>query len=62
MCMLICVCIDDVVCVDCCVIILMGDKVEFCRKWIESNVVFGLEEDLNILDNENVLMVVEEDV
>ncbi|MFF3099434.1 DNA topoisomerase IV subunit B [Viridibacillus arvi] len=31
---------------------LMGDKVEPRRKWIESNVDFGLEEDSNILDNE----------
>jgi topoisomerase IV subunit B len=41
---------------------LMGDKVEPRRKWIESNVAFGLEEDPNILDNENVLTVAEEDV
>lgn len=33
---------------------LMGDKVEPRRKWIESNVAFGLEEDSNILDNENL--------
>ncbi|MCH1625665.1 DNA topoisomerase IV subunit B [Fredinandcohnia quinoae] len=33
---------------------LMGDKVEPRRKWIESNVAFGLEEDSNILDNENI--------
>ncbi|MGE7918305.1 DNA topoisomerase IV subunit B [Viridibacillus sp. NPDC093762] len=31
---------------------LMGDKVEPRRKWIESNVDFGLDEDSNILDNE----------
>lgn len=31
---------------------LMGDKVEPRRKWIESNVDFGLEDDSNILDNE----------
>ncbi|MFF5995046.1 DNA topoisomerase IV subunit B [Lysinibacillus sp. KU-BSD001] len=31
---------------------LMGDKVEPRRKWIETNVNFGMEEDLNILDNE----------
>ena len=28
---------------------LMGDKVEPRRKWIESNVDFGMEEDTNIL-------------
>ncbi|AZV42529.1 DNA topoisomerase IV subunit B [Peribacillus asahii] len=33
---------------------LMGDKVEPRRKWIESNVAFGLEEESNILDNENM--------
>ncbi|WP_102346595.1 DNA topoisomerase IV subunit B [Bacillus sp. Marseille-P3661] len=33
---------------------LMGDKVEPRRKWIESNVAFGLEDDLNILENENL--------
>ncbi|WP_230130962.1 DNA topoisomerase IV subunit B [Bacillus sp. CECT 9360] len=33
---------------------LMGDKVEPRRKWIESNVEFGLEEESNILDNENM--------
>ncbi|RSD26055.1 DNA topoisomerase IV subunit B [Mesobacillus subterraneus] len=33
---------------------LMGDKVEPRRKWIESNVAFGLEEDGNILENENI--------
>lgn len=31
---------------------LMGDKVEPRRKWIESHVDFGLEEDNNILENE----------
>jgi topoisomerase IV subunit B len=39
---------------------LMGDKVEPRRKWIESNVAFGLEEDSNILENENIT-VTEED-
>ncbi|MFD0051198.1 DNA topoisomerase IV subunit B [Actinomycetes bacterium NPDC127524] len=33
---------------------LMGDKVEPRRKWIEANVAFGLEEESNILDNENM--------
>ncbi|MEH7237358.1 DNA topoisomerase IV subunit B [Bacillus sp. JJ1562] len=36
---------------------LMGDKVEPRRKWIESNVAFGLEDDSNILDNENLSVV-----
>ncbi|NHC41299.1 DNA topoisomerase IV subunit B [Bacillus sp. MM2020_1] len=39
---------------------LMGDKVEPRRKWIESNVAFGLEEDDTILENENIT-VSEED-
>lgn len=39
---------------------LMGDKVEPRRKWIENNVAFGLEEESNILDNEN--MSIEEEV
>ncbi|MED4635882.1 DNA topoisomerase IV subunit B [Peribacillus frigoritolerans] len=39
---------------------LMGDKVEPRRKWIEANVAFGLEEESNILDNEN--MSIEEEV
>ncbi|MGG3842542.1 DNA topoisomerase IV subunit B [Anoxybacillus kestanbolensis] len=34
---------------------LMGDKVEPRRKWIESNVQFGLEEDVNILENDHVM-------
>ncbi|WP_346728930.1 DNA topoisomerase IV subunit B [Lederbergia citrea] len=33
---------------------LMGDKVEPRRKWIENNVQFGMEEDRNILENENL--------
>lgn len=33
---------------------LMGDKVEPRRKWIESNVDFGMEEDSNILENEHI--------
>ena len=33
---------------------LMGDKVEPRRKWIEANVEFGLQEDRNILENENI--------
>jgi topoisomerase-4 subunit B len=35
---------------------LMGDKVEPRRKWIESNVAFGLEDDQNILENENIIV------
>lgn len=31
---------------------LMGDKVEPRRKWIETNVNFGMEEDASILENE----------
>ncbi|MGO4886410.1 DNA topoisomerase IV subunit B [Anaerobacillus sp. MEB173] len=33
---------------------LMGDKVEPRRKWIETNVAFGLDEETNILENENL--------
>lgn len=33
---------------------LMGDKVEPRRRWIETNVAFGLEDDVNILENENL--------
>ncbi len=36
---------------------LMGDKVEPRRKWIEANVAFGLDDDSNILDNENLSVV-----
>nr|WP_211171098.1 DNA topoisomerase IV subunit B [Bacillus sp. DNRA2] len=39
---------------------LMGDKVEPRRKWIESNVAFGLEENGNILENENISVAEEE--
>ncbi|WP_404433195.1 DNA topoisomerase IV subunit B [Sutcliffiella horikoshii] len=39
---------------------LMGDKVEPRRKWIESHVAFGLEEDPNILENDNLLVAAEE--
>jgi topoisomerase-4 subunit B len=35
---------------------LMGDKVEPRRKWIENNVAFGLEDDQNILENENIIL------
>ncbi|GGA62154.1 DNA topoisomerase IV subunit B [Ornithinibacillus halotolerans] len=33
---------------------LMGDKVEPRRKWIESNVAFGLDDDTNILENDKI--------
>lgn len=39
---------------------LMGDKVEPRRKWIESHVAFGLEEETNILENENLAIIEEE--
>lgn len=38
---------------------LMGDKVEPRRKWIETNVAFGLEEDASILENENISVLEE---
>ncbi|HWO75291.1 MAG TPA: DNA topoisomerase IV subunit B [Bacillus sp. (in: firmicutes)] len=34
---------------------LMGDKVEPRRKWIESNVAFGLEEDGNLLESDGII-------
>ncbi|WP_318247464.1 DNA topoisomerase IV subunit B [Rossellomorea aquimaris] len=40
---------------------LMGDKVEPRRKWIESNVAFGLEEDGSILENENITVQEQEE-
>jgi topoisomerase IV subunit B len=52
--------IDDLARAERRVTTLMGDKVEPRRKWIESNVAFGLNEETNILENEN-LSVVEED-
>ncbi|RXI96550.1 DNA topoisomerase IV subunit B [Anaerobacillus alkaliphilus] len=39
---------------------LMGDKVEPRRKWIEANVAFGLDEETNILENENLTLHEEE--
>jgi topoisomerase IV subunit B len=39
---------------------LMGDKVEPRRKWIEANVAFGLDEETNILENENLTLIEEE--
>lgn len=46
--------IEDLARADKRVSVLMGDKVEPRRKWIESNVAFGLEEDSSILENENL--------
>lgn len=46
--------IDDLARAERRVTTLMGDKVAPRRKWIESNVAFGLEEDSNIMDNENI--------
>lgn len=40
--------------------ILMGNKVDPRRKWIESNVAFGLSEETNILDNENLAVIEDE--
>nr|WP_039813476.1 DNA topoisomerase IV subunit B [Jeotgalibacillus malaysiensis] len=39
---------------------LMGDKVEPRRKWIESHVAFGLEDNENILENEQIMTSEEE--
>ncbi|WP_010093123.1 DNA topoisomerase IV subunit B [Ornithinibacillus scapharcae] len=46
--------IDDVARAERRVTTLMGDKVEPRRKWIESNVAFGLDEETNILENEKI--------
>ena len=46
--------IDDAARADRRVTTLMGDKVEPRRKWIESNVVFDLDEEDKILNNEQV--------
>ena len=51
--------IDDVARAERRITTLMGDKVEPRRKWIEANVDFGLEEDGNILENENIHIVEE---
>lgn len=53
--------IDDIARAERRVTTLMGDKVEPRRKWIETNVAFGLEEDDTILENEN-MMVAEEEI
>ncbi|UCZ51487.1 DNA topoisomerase IV subunit B [Bacillus shivajii] len=52
--------IDDIARAERHVSTLMGDKVEPRRKWIESNVAFGLDEETNILDNDNLLVTEEE--
>lgn len=52
--------IDDVTRAERRITTLMGDKVEPRRKWIESHVAFGLEEDASILDNQNIHTVGEE--
>lgn len=55
--------IDDLARAERRVTTLMGDKVEPRRKWIESNVAFGLEEEAEldtILDNENITVAEEE--
>jgi topoisomerase IV subunit B len=46
--------IDDIARAERRVTTLMGDKVEPRRKWIESNVAFGLEDDPNILENDKI--------
>ena len=54
--------IDDLARAERGVTTLMGDKVEPRRKWIESNVEFGLQEDsVSILDNENISVAEEVD-
>lgn len=51
--------IDDIARAERRVTTLMGDKVEPRRKWIESHVAFGLEEDGSILENENITVAEE---
>lgn len=46
--------IDDAASAEKRVTTLMGDKVEPRRKWIESNVQFGMQDDISILENENL--------
>ncbi|SDI26610.1 DNA topoisomerase IV subunit B [Natribacillus halophilus] len=53
--------VDDLARADKRVSTLMGDKVEPRRKWIESHVAFGLDEETNIMDNEQMLLREEED-
>lgn len=52
--------IDDVARAERRISTLMGDKVEPRRKWIETNVAFGLDEETNILENENLILTEEE--
>ncbi len=52
--------IDDIARAERRITTLMGDKVEPRRKWIESNVAFGLEEESNILENEHIVVAEEE--
>ena len=46
--------IDDIARAERRITTLMGDKVEPRRKWIETHVAFGLEEEDTILENENL--------
>src|SRR5690606_37451002 len=46
--------IDDLARAERRVTTLMGDKVEPRRKWIESNVKFGLEDDESIIENDKI--------
>ncbi|WP_182199258.1 DNA topoisomerase IV subunit B [Paraliobacillus salinarum] len=46
--------IDDLARAERRVTTLMGDKVAPRRKWIETHVEFGLQDDANIMDNENI--------
>ncbi|WP_412097972.1 DNA topoisomerase IV subunit B [Halobacillus litoralis] len=46
--------IDDIARVERRVTTLMGDKVEPRRKWIESHVAFGMEDEANILENDKI--------
>ncbi|GEM01321.1 topoisomerase-4 subunit B [Halolactibacillus halophilus] len=46
--------IDDLARAERRVTTLMGDKVAPRRKWIESHVQFGLDEETNIIENENI--------
>ncbi|MBU5594177.1 DNA topoisomerase IV subunit B [Amphibacillus sp. MSJ-3] len=46
--------IDDLARTERRVTTLMGNKVAPRRKWIETNIAFGLDEETNIIDNENI--------